>query len=292
MTKNGKTFVSVVMITYGHEKFIEEAINGVLMQECNFYFELIIANDCSPDNTDELINNIIKSHPKAHKIRYLKQNVNVGMMPNFIDAINYGMGKYIALCEGDDYWVDPLKLQKQIDFLEANPEFNFSMGRVDVLMQKSGEIKKMIEHVNPNIKEIYTLKDYIKNPFSQTSSFVFRNSKEPFPDWFYNVHAGDQSLVILKTGITAKIKYHKDLFSIYRVNESSVSFDLDLKKLKKRGDFFLDNINEFTSYKYNYIIVIRKFINKLYSYSRSKNLIVKYPSLILYRLLFNLVQKL
>ena len=290
--KEKPLLLSVIMITYGHESFIKQAVEGVLNQKCDFNFELVIANDCSPDNTDEIVNNIIENHPQAHKIKYIKQKSNIGMMPNFIYAVSSGIGKYIALCEGDDYWVDPLKVQKQIDFLEANPEFNFSMGRVDVLIQKSGEIKKMIEHVDPNIKEIYTLKDYIKNPFSQTSSFVFKNSKEPFPDWFYNVHAGDQSLVILKTGITAKIKYHKDLFSIYRVNESSVSFDLDLKKLKKRGDFFLDNINEFTSYKYNYIIVIRKFINKLYSYSKSKNLIVKYPSLILYRLLFNLVQKL
>lgn len=115
--------VSVCMITYNHEKYIEEAINGVLMQECDFEIELILANDCSTDKTDEVIQNILKTHPRASIIKYFKHEQNLGMMPNFIFALQQCEGKYIAMCEGDDYWIDSLKLQKQVGFLEDNIKY-------------------------------------------------------------------------------------------------------------------------------------------------------------------------
>lgn len=112
------------MITYGHGQFIEQAVNSVLMQDCNFEIELILANDCSPDKTDEVINDVLKSHPRASIINYIRHEKNIGMMPNFIFALQQCKGKYIALCEGDDYWTDPLKLQKQVDFLEKNETYS------------------------------------------------------------------------------------------------------------------------------------------------------------------------
>jgi glycosyltransferase involved in cell wall biosynthesis len=115
--------VSVVILTYGHENYIEQAINGVLMQECNFEVELIITNDCSPDKTDALIIDIIKTHPKTSWIKYIRHEKNIGAMSNFVFTLKEAKGKYIAICDGDDYWTDPLKLQKQVDFLEANKEF-------------------------------------------------------------------------------------------------------------------------------------------------------------------------
>jgi glycosyltransferase involved in cell wall biosynthesis len=123
-----KPLVSVVMITYGHENFINQAINGVLMQECNFEVELIIANDCSPDNTDEVILDIINNHPKSSCINYIKHEKNIGMGNNFIFALKEAQGKFIAICEGDDYWTDSLKLQKQVDFLEANKDYSLCVG--------------------------------------------------------------------------------------------------------------------------------------------------------------------
>ena len=111
------------MVTYNHEKFISEAIEGVLIQQTNFSFELIIANDASTDGSDKIINEFIANHPKGNLIKYFKHEKNVGMMQNFTFALGHCKGKYIALCEGDDYWTDPLKLQKQVDFLEANEDY-------------------------------------------------------------------------------------------------------------------------------------------------------------------------
>lgn len=113
--------VSVCMITYNHENFVSQAIESVLMQRTNFVFELVIGDDCSTDRTREIVNEYYKKYPKIIKLRLPEKNL--GMQLNFIENLNACNGKYIALCEGDDYWTDPYKLQKQVDFLEANPEY-------------------------------------------------------------------------------------------------------------------------------------------------------------------------
>ena len=120
MKNEKQLMVSVVMITYGHENYIEQAIKGVLMQECDFQYELIIANDCSPDNTDRIVQKIIDNTNNADRIKYVRHTVNKGMTANFLWTLQQASGKYIAICEGDDYWTDPLKLQKQVDLLEVN----------------------------------------------------------------------------------------------------------------------------------------------------------------------------
>lgn len=114
--------VSVVTITYGHQDYILDTLKGVLMQEYIGEIEFIIANDNSPDETDRVVTEFLNTNsiPSRFEIKYTKHEKNLGMMPNFIWALKQAKGKYIALCEGDDYWTDPLKLQKQVDFLEEN----------------------------------------------------------------------------------------------------------------------------------------------------------------------------
>jgi glycosyltransferase involved in cell wall biosynthesis len=130
-----KPMVSVVMITYNHEKYIAEAMNGVFMQKCDFDIEFIIANDKSTDTTNRVINEIIDQTTIADhlKMRYYNHPDNKGMMKNFIWSLQPAKGWYITLCEGDDYWTDPLKLQKQVDFLEGNEEFNGVFTNIDLL---------------------------------------------------------------------------------------------------------------------------------------------------------------
>ncbi|NWL04052.1 hypothetical protein DM790_24805 [Flavobacterium collinsii] len=146
------------MITYGHEKFIEEAIKGVLMQEVDFDLELIIANDASPDKTDEIVISIVQNHPRGSWIKYIKHETNIGMMQNFKFSLESSKGKYIAMCEGDDYWTDPLKLQKQVDFLEANKQASGCFHHAS-LIDEEGKI----------INEIYN---------SHVSDLVRYNQKE------------------------------------------------------------------------------------------------------------------
>jgi glycosyltransferase involved in cell wall biosynthesis len=123
MVESKKLMVSVVMITYMHEAFIAEAINGVLMQRCDFDIELIIADDVSPDKTQEVVKSF-QNHINYNWIKYIRHTENKGMMRNFIWALEQTNGKYIAFCEGDDYWTDPYKLQRQVDFLETNDGYS------------------------------------------------------------------------------------------------------------------------------------------------------------------------
>src|SRR5690606_34101688 len=124
--------ISVCMITYNHEAYIKQAIEGILMQQTNFDVELIIADDCSTDRTETIIRELIENHSENFKIKYYRHDINIGMMPNFIFSLKKCTGKYIALCEGDDYWTDPLKLQKQVDFLEGNPEYGICFHNVRI----------------------------------------------------------------------------------------------------------------------------------------------------------------
>lgn len=115
-----KKKVSVIMITYNHERFIKKAIDSVLMQKMNFSYELIIADDCSPDNTQDIIREYMKSNDNIVPILRKK---NIGISLNVLDAIEHATGEYIAFLEGDDYWIGENKLQKQIDFLDNNREY-------------------------------------------------------------------------------------------------------------------------------------------------------------------------
>lgn len=132
--------VSVVTITYGHEKYITETLDGVLMQQYDGPIEFIIANDNSPDATDEVVKKYFLENPAPSnfEIKYTKHETNKGMMPNFVWALEQATGEYIALCEGDDYWTDPLKLQKQVDFLEENKEY-IAVGHQRIVVENDFE---------------------------------------------------------------------------------------------------------------------------------------------------------
>lgn len=201
------------MITYGHEKFIREAIEGVLMQECDFEVELILANDCSPDQTDRVVQDIITNHPRGFWIKYIKQEANIGMMPNFIFALKECKGKYIALCEGDDYWTDPLKLQKQVDFLETSQDYVLCFHQVSVLKTNGEVVDDFITKVPQNYETIQTLArlgNYIHTP-----SVVFRNIIKDFPFEFEHTPIGDYFLYIMLAE-HGKLKLLEEKMAVYR----------------------------------------------------------------------------
>jgi len=115
-----KPLVSVKMITYNHAPYIAQAIEGILQQETNFPFELVIGEDCSTDGTREIVFEYRKKYPDI--IRVITSEQNVGVTKNGYRVEKACRGKYIAYCEGDDYWHNPYKMQKQVDYLESHPE--------------------------------------------------------------------------------------------------------------------------------------------------------------------------
>ena len=111
-----KPLVSICMITYGHEKYIIKALEGCLMQVCDFPFEIVIDDDCSLDSTASIIQKYIDKYPKLISANLRERNI--GAVENSIANIKRARGKYVAMCEGDDYWIDSEKLQKEIDLIE------------------------------------------------------------------------------------------------------------------------------------------------------------------------------
>jgi glycosyltransferase involved in cell wall biosynthesis len=114
--------VSVAMITYNHRAYLEKAVEGVLRQKADFPIELVLGEDCSTDGTRELAFKLAQQHP--NQIRLVTSEKNVGMLPNAVRVERACRGKYVAYCEGDDYWHDENKLRKQVEFLEAHPEYS------------------------------------------------------------------------------------------------------------------------------------------------------------------------
>ena len=198
------------MLTYKHEKFIKQAIEGVLMQETDFEFELIIADDCSPDNTNKIVNDIIKNHSKGFKIKYFRHKKNLGVQDNGIFGLNKCKGKYIALCEGDDYWIDPLKLQKQVDFLKLNKGYSFVFTPAQVLNNSTNKIEKLRnKYVSFNSRD-FELKNVLKlgGGFFPTNTALFDSKiidKNALN--YIKLHSSGDHVLAILAALAGKIGY-------------------------------------------------------------------------------------
>jgi glycosyltransferase involved in cell wall biosynthesis len=225
-----KPIVSVLMITYGHEKYIKQAIEGVLMQECDCEIELIIANDCSPDKTDEVIKEIINIHPKSSWIKYIKHEKNIGMMANHLYALDQCQGKYIAICEGDDFWTDSLKLQKQVQFLEENEDYGMVYSKANILNQNTGNIEKVVLGKKTSSFEQLVLHSDIPNLTTVFRSELLQNYLEEIGSeittkWLM----GDYPMFLFFYNKT-KFKFLDEITAIYRMSNESASRSLQSKK--------------------------------------------------------------
>ena len=138
LDENKKVMVSICSITYNQANYIRKAFDGFIMQKTDFSFEILIHDDASTDGTEEIIREYEAKYPEIIKPIYEKENQWVkGRRGSVVFNFPRAKGKYIALCEGDDYWTDPLKLQKQIDFLEANPNYTLSCHRYKIFNESS-----------------------------------------------------------------------------------------------------------------------------------------------------------
>jgi len=132
---NNPPLVSVCCITYNHEQFIGKAIESIINQKTSFYFELIIGEDFSSDNTGMICQKYKELY--SDKIKLIRSKKNIGMSDNFTQVLSSCTGKYIAICEGDDYWSDLNKLQKQVEFLEKNEEYGLVHTDFDILYENT-----------------------------------------------------------------------------------------------------------------------------------------------------------
>lgn len=208
--------VSCHVITYNHINYISKCLDGILMQKTNFSFEIIIGDDVSTDGTREIVERYAAEYPDLIRLN-LRQKRGTGIpgKENFVSTLEMCTGEYISLCDGDDYWTDPLKLQKQVDFLENNKEFNICFHNV----QNVDRDGKIISKNNPSSGEIektYTIENLSLENFIDTPSVVFRNNGYPLPSWFIYSPIGDYPLHLINAS-SGLIKYFPEEMAVYRV---------------------------------------------------------------------------
>ncbi len=223
--ENIKPLVSVIIITYGHEKFIKKAIDGVFIQLTDFDLELIIADDSSPDKTELIVKKAIGCAPKNILVKYTRHTKNIGSMLNFKWAINQASAKYIAICDGDDFWTDPHKLQKQVDILEKNSDISISYHNCQVINEDGTPIR-FVYSENYNKKTI-DLIDLINGDYAKICTVVFRNSKNI--DLERVIDDDTLSMEILRDGKVAH--YVEDTMSVYQLHQGGI---WSLKSAKER----------------------------------------------------------
>jgi len=216
---NKDVMVSICCITYNHEKFIKQTLDSFLMQQTTFPFEIVIHDDASTDNTANIIREYTEKYPAIFNPLLQTENqrskYKSGMNPRF----NFPRckGKYIALCEGDDYWVDPLKLKKQVDFLEDNPDFNICFHNTS--KWKDGQLSG-IKSYPPTRKQNITFIDLLKGDYVETCSGVFRFNRENHTT--LKEVMGDSVLFLSCLENDKKGHYINENMAVYRIHEGGI----------------------------------------------------------------------
>ena len=222
-----KPFLSICIITYNQEKYIEKCLLGVSSQKLNCEYEIIIGEDKSTDMTLKLCRDYLNKH--MDRVRLNENQVNMGMIGNWFSTISEGKGKYIALCEGDDYWIDPYKLQKQVDFLQTNPEYGMVCTDYNKLYMNGLRIVKNCFPEKYVKSGTVKYEDYILDKSSiGTATVLFRRElynhyiteigEEQIKRW----NIGDTPMW-LYFALKSAIKVLPDVTAVYRINENSAS---------------------------------------------------------------------
>jgi glycosyltransferase involved in cell wall biosynthesis len=273
-----KPLVSVRVITYNHEKYIAKCLEGILMQKTNFAYEVIVGEDCSRDKTREIVLDYQKRYPDIIKV--IISEKNIGPVANSLRVEKASQGAYHALCEGDDFWIDPLKLQRQVDFLEANP--NYSMCCHDAISIWENKVSYPRYSCPNDFPDTLTAEDIILRPeVIQTASMVLRSEVSRSAnnqEWRDKIWCGDTltKLWALRAG---KIKYINEIMSIYRRHGQGLSITIrdEMEREESVVEFLYHRFDEETNYQYAPIIeqIIETNRNN-YKYSRLR---IKYGPL-------------
>lgn len=239
--------LTVCMITYNHGDFLLKAVESVLSQETSFHYQLLISDDCSTDDTDGNLQEYLKNHPAKERVDYIRRPENLGAMPNFRQTLSEAEGEYVAICEGDDYWTDSRKLQKQVDYLDANPAVSGCFHNVKVLNGRASDTL----FVDGNAPEKdYVLQDLFQEWFIPTCSMVYRRCAVPMlPQWVDRSRHGDISLW-LHLAKWGPLHYLPQVMGVYRKHSGGISHQHHSLQLIPSLSFVFYNFDRDQGYEY------------------------------------------
>ena len=301
---NDRIVVSIQCLTYNHVKYIRQCLDGFLMQQTDFRFEAIVHDDASTDGTADVVREYAEKYPDIVKPILEKENVYSKHIPGLITKVvnERCQGKYIAMCEGDDYWTDPLKLQKQVDYMEVHPECSLTCNRTKWYSEKHRRF--VAEQYCRKGDGILSVKDvvYRRGLYIATCSVVIRESVYAnLP--FYCKHSvvGDYPLQIF-CALNGCVYYFDTVMSVYR-RETGASFmdkvpSFSNGRLREKLNIMQNQLKvldgfmqEYPQYQKVWKNVSSQYINKEVSFRRMSskeydnyvcffsNYITKYPFL-------------
>lgn len=226
---NEKPIVSICCITFNHARYIRACLDGFIMQKTNFSFEVLINDDCSTDGTIDILKEYSERYPNIIKPIFHDENQYSKGIRRILATFVYPKvkGKYVALCEGDDYWTDPLKLQKEVDFLESNPDYGLVYTGARVLQEKTGVLSENLS-CQQNYVSLLTNEDRII-----TLTTCFR--KELLKKFHQDITCCSQWLMgdlplWLYFSFYSKIKWLPEITGVYRFLQNSASHSSDINK--------------------------------------------------------------
>lgn len=252
--------VSVSLVAYNAEAYIKDAIDGCLMQQVKFPYEIIIHDDASKDRTPQIILDYANKHPEIIPIIQTENQFSKGYEINGKIVIPQARGKYIAFLEADDYWIDPLKLQKQVDFMEKHPEVSMCFTAAKV-MEASGSNKDVIQRYR-NYDSVCSADDVINmggRLANMGSALVRKSIYDNLPDWYNLSQIWDNTVPLLAL-IHGNIQYLNEITAVYRYNVPGSWTQKNVRNYKNRTKSIgrtlalLDGFNEDTDYKFDKLI--------------------------------------
>lgn len=228
MNNDDMLMVTIRCIAYNHEPYIRQCLEGFVIQKTNFRFEAIVHDDASTDGTAAIIREYAEKYPDIIKPIFETENQyskRDGSLRRIMDS--HTRGKYVAMCEGDDYWIDPLKLQKQVDFLESHPDYSMCFHNAIKYYENCNKVELFNSFANDCDLSIH---DAVHNWFVPTASMMIRaNISLERPDWVSTIYSSDYTMILLAI-MRGKIRCIHDLMSVYRINYVGTSMSAQMIK--------------------------------------------------------------
>lgn len=263
--------VSISCITYNHSAYIRQCLDGMLMQQTTFGFEILIHDDCSTDGTDDIIREYVSRYPQIIKPLFEEENQYQQGKPigTIVWNLPRAKGKYIAMCEGDDYWTDSLKLQKQVDFMEANPEYGLCYTDYD-MCDENGNLTHKSCFEEGYAKPILSFEEHLyRQGYIAPMTWLFR--RDVYESFQHGMLAGtsDGSYVVaLEFFYNSKVAFLPYTTATYRVHQGSASRPTSLhnffKYRKSVYDTEKEYVRRYIQNEWILTFIIRQEIYELY----------------------------
>ena len=248
--------VSIICPTYNHAPFLRRTLDGFLAQSVNFDLEILVHDDASDDATIEILSEYANDRPDIFRPFFRKQNLRnkgIALFEMYTRQLfPEAKGKYLAICEGDDYWTDPMKLQKQIDFLEGNPDFSICFHHAAI--QQGDVIDNEGHHRNTGFalleRDQFSLTDLLAGNFIQNCTVVYRNLHISYPVLFDNLLLPDWPLHLVHARY-GKIKYLPDIMAVHRIHNKGLWNGLSSQEQAFHASMVLHRFMEYLDESYH-----------------------------------------